>query len=154
MPRTDMGRPHDAGPCGAPVGGVARKFLGSSKVWHLLAPRAHHRLAFQACSSAPGCLSFGPPCPCSAQDVRPCSDMITSDWDNVMPMAPLREPNPSLALHPCLVEVLFPKPEKAGDATLLQPRGAGSPGPGNSECHQKSRATTAPVEAAQHRCAC
>ncbi|CAE7573145.1 dcsD [Symbiodinium sp. CCMP2592] len=37
---------------------------------------------------------------------KPCSDMITSDWDNVMPM------------------VLFPKPEKAGDATLLQPRGA------------------------------
>ncbi|CAE7474344.1 unnamed protein product [Symbiodinium natans] len=39
---------------------------------------------------------------------KPCSDMITSDWDNVMPM------------------VLFPKPEKAGDATLLQPRGAGA----------------------------
>jgi len=36
---------------------------------------------------------------------KPCSDLITTDWDNVMPM------------------VLFPKPEKAGDATLLQPRG-------------------------------
>mmetsp|Transcript_27380 Transcript_27380/g.63782 ORF Transcript_27380/g.63782 Transcript_27380/m.63782 type:complete len:298 (+) Transcript_27380:69-962(+) len=36
---------------------------------------------------------------------KPCSDMLTSDWDNVMPM------------------VLYPKPEKAGDATLLQPRG-------------------------------
>ncbi|CAK9107402.1 unnamed protein product [Durusdinium trenchii] len=36
---------------------------------------------------------------------KPCSDLITTDWDNVMPM------------------VLFPKPEKAGDATLLKPRG-------------------------------
>ena len=58
--------------------------------------------------------------------------MITSDWDNVMPMAWTRE-----ALHcqhPCkemsgkdsvsVAQVLFPKPEKAGDATLLQPRGA------------------------------
>eukprot|EP00440_Ansanella_granifera_P052547 gb/GFBE01056976.1/.p1 GENE.gb/GFBE01056976.1/~~gb/GFBE01056976.1/.p1 ORF type:complete len:302 (+),score=67.83 gb/GFBE01056976.1/:1-906(+) len=36
---------------------------------------------------------------------KPCCDMLTADWDNVMPL------------------VLSPKPEKAGDSTLLKPRG-------------------------------
>ena len=66
-----------------------------------------------------------------SEDLRPCSDMITSDWDNVMPMAlprhKLRFFRRVTDLFWCL-EVLFPKPEKAGDATLLQPRGAGSLG--------------------------
>jgi len=37
---------------------------------------------------------------------KPCCDQLTGDWDNVMPL------------------VLTPKPEKAGDSTLLNPRGA------------------------------
>mmetsp|Transcript_66793 Transcript_66793/g.124802 ORF Transcript_66793/g.124802 Transcript_66793/m.124802 type:complete len:304 (-) Transcript_66793:142-1053(-) len=37
---------------------------------------------------------------------KPCCDVLTGDWDNTMPM------------------VLTPKPERAGDATLLKPRGA------------------------------
>mmetsp|Transcript_127947 Transcript_127947/g.272854 ORF Transcript_127947/g.272854 Transcript_127947/m.272854 type:complete len:303 (-) Transcript_127947:186-1094(-) len=36
---------------------------------------------------------------------KPCCDVLTADWDNVMPL------------------VLTPKPEKAGDSTFLQPRG-------------------------------
>jgi hypothetical protein len=36
---------------------------------------------------------------------KPCCDLLTGDWDNVMPL------------------VLTPKPEKAGDATFLKPRG-------------------------------
>eukprot|EP00929_Paragymnodinium_shiwhaense_P063697 TRINITY_DN3183_c0_g1_i1.p1 TRINITY_DN3183_c0_g1~~TRINITY_DN3183_c0_g1_i1.p1 ORF type:complete len:316 (+),score=93.52 TRINITY_DN3183_c0_g1_i1:173-1120(+) len=36
---------------------------------------------------------------------KPCCDVITGDWDNVMPL------------------VLSPKPEKAGDGNLYQPRG-------------------------------
>eukprot|EP00929_Paragymnodinium_shiwhaense_P063699 TRINITY_DN3183_c0_g2_i1.p2 TRINITY_DN3183_c0_g2~~TRINITY_DN3183_c0_g2_i1.p2 ORF type:complete len:314 (+),score=88.73 TRINITY_DN3183_c0_g2_i1:77-1018(+) len=36
---------------------------------------------------------------------KPCCDVITGDWDNVMPL------------------VLAPKPEKAGDGNLYQPRG-------------------------------
>lgn len=36
---------------------------------------------------------------------KPCCDVITGDWDNVMPL------------------VITPKPEKAGDSTLLNPRG-------------------------------
>merc|ERR1712008_633370 len=35
---------------------------------------------------------------------KPCCDQLTGDWDNVMPL------------------VLTPKPEKAGDSTLLNPR--------------------------------
>jgi hypothetical protein len=37
---------------------------------------------------------------------KPCCDLLTADWDNVMPL------------------VLYPKPEKAGDSTFLQPRGS------------------------------
>lgn len=37
---------------------------------------------------------------------KPCSDVLTGDWDNVMPL------------------VLTPKPEKAGDGSYLKPRGA------------------------------
>jgi len=37
---------------------------------------------------------------------KPCCDVITEDWDNVMPL------------------VIFPKPEKVGDSTFLNPRGA------------------------------
>lgn len=36
---------------------------------------------------------------------KPCCDVLTGDWDNVMPL------------------VLTPKPEKAGDSTYLKPRG-------------------------------
>jgi len=36
---------------------------------------------------------------------KPCCDVLTGDWDNVMPL------------------VLYPKPEKAGDSTFLKPRG-------------------------------
>ena len=36
---------------------------------------------------------------------KPCCDVLTSDWDNVVPL------------------VLTPKPEKAGDSTFLAPRG-------------------------------
>lgn len=37
---------------------------------------------------------------------KPCCDVLTGDWDNVMPL------------------VLTPKPEKAGDSTFLNPRGS------------------------------
>jgi len=37
---------------------------------------------------------------------KPCCDVLTGDWDNVMPL------------------VITPKPEKAGDSTYLNPRGA------------------------------
>jgi hypothetical protein len=37
---------------------------------------------------------------------KPCCDVLTGEWDNVMPL------------------VLYPKPEKAGDSTFLKPRGA------------------------------
>lgn len=36
---------------------------------------------------------------------KPCCDVLTGDWDNVMPL------------------VLTPKPERAGDSTMLKPRG-------------------------------
>lgn len=36
---------------------------------------------------------------------KPCCDVLTADWDNVMPL------------------VISPKPEKAGDSTFLNPRG-------------------------------
>eukprot|EP00419_Tripos_fusus_P028459 CAMPEP_0172727352 /NCGR_PEP_ID=MMETSP1074-20121228/91628_1 /TAXON_ID=2916 /ORGANISM="Ceratium fusus, Strain PA161109" /LENGTH=305 /DNA_ID=CAMNT_0013554489 /DNA_START=43 /DNA_END=960 /DNA_ORIENTATION=+ len=36
---------------------------------------------------------------------KPCCDVLTGDWDNVMPL------------------VITPKPERAGDSTLLNPRG-------------------------------
>lgn len=36
---------------------------------------------------------------------KPCCDVVTGEWDNVMPL------------------VMFPKPEKAGDASFMQPRG-------------------------------
>lgn len=36
---------------------------------------------------------------------KPCADVLTGDWDNVMPLA------------------LRPRPEKVGDATYLKPRG-------------------------------
>jgi len=40
---------------------------------------------------------------------KPCSDLLTGDWDNTMPLA------------------LYPKPERAGDSQgMLQPRGDGS----------------------------
>merc|ERR1719253_665633 len=36
---------------------------------------------------------------------KPCCDVLTSEWDSVMPL------------------VLYPKPEKSGDSTFLTPRG-------------------------------